>query len=173
MGQQPNIELELSDLPRPTAHTAPARRWSPGRPGDSATPLDVPSGGAFGSTGPDPGYALRLVRSRDLALGPAEHPHNAEAAVAAIAGARAAHLGRAPMIEDIEVASLVLGYDTEGVPADLIDDLVASRAGLIANISHSARKGTALIALVPIDVLTASPMELQARMAAGECLLDR
>ena len=173
MGQQPNIEIQISDLPRPTAHTAPARPWSPRRPGDLAGPQDVPSGGAFGTTGPDPGYALRLVRTRDLALGPADQAHNAEAAVAAIAGARAARFGRAPVIVDVEIAALVLGYDREGVSADLIDDLAADRPALIANISHSSRRSTALIALVASDVLLASPDEVRARMAAGERLLGR
>lgn len=173
MGQQPNIELEISDLPRPTPRPAPARRWSPGRPGDLTVPQDVPSGGAFGSTGPDPGYALRLVRTVDLALGPAEQAHNAEAAVAAIAGARAVHFSRAPIIEDVEVAALVLGYDTEGVPADLVDDLVADRPALVANIGHSSRQSTALIALVAPDVLSAGADEVRARMAAGERLLRR
>ena len=112
MGQQPNIELEISDLPRPTAHTAPARSWRPERPGDLNAPGDVPTGGAFGSTGPDPGYALRLVRSIDLAVAPAEQGHNAEAAVAAIAGARAARFRRAPTLEDVEIAALVRRRDS-------------------------------------------------------------
>ncbi len=173
MGQQPNIELEISDLPRPTPRTAPARRWSPRRPGDLTVPGDVPSGGAFGSIGPDPGYALRLVRTLHLAIGPAEQAHNAEAAVAAIAGARAVHFTRAPIIEDVEVAALVLGYDTEGVPAGLVDDLAADRPALVANIGHSSRKSTALIALVASDVLASTADEVRARMAAGERLLGR
>ena len=86
MGQQPNIELEIADLPRPTARPAPARRWSPSRPGEMNTPEDVPWGGAFGTTGPDTGYALSLVGQRDLVLAHGEHRANAEAAIAAVAG---------------------------------------------------------------------------------------
>lgn len=171
MGQQPNIELDISDLPRPSGHTAPPRRWKPGRPGDIERPDDVPSGGSFGSVGPDPGYALRLVRSRQLSMIAGEQGHNAEAAVAAIAGARAAYFGRAPMIEDVDLAAIVLGYDPAGIPADLIEDLASSRVGLIAGLGHSGRKMTALIALVPTDVLSSNPDSVRARMAAGERLL--
>ena len=173
MGQQPNIELEISDLPRPTSHPAPPRRWRPSRPGDLAGPEEVPVGGAYGSTGPDSGYAHRLVRGRPLQLAAAERSHNAEAAVAVVAGARAATFGRAPTIEDVEHAALVLGYDADGMPDELIEDLAADRPALVAQIGHMARKSTALIALVPVDVLMASARDVRTRTAAGERLLNR
>ena len=173
MGQQPNIELDISDLPRPTSHPAPPRRWSPSRPGDLAGPEEVPVGGAYGSTGPDSGYAHRLVRGRSLELAATERKHNAEAAVAVVAGARAAAFHRGPTIDDVEHAALVLGYDREGIPAELIEDLAVDRPALVAQIGHLARKSTALIALVPVDVLMASPRDVRARMSAGERLLNR
>jgi hypothetical protein len=61
MGQQPNIELDESDLPRPTPQPAPARRWRPTKPGLITAPSENPSGGYFGKTGPDPGWAIRIV----------------------------------------------------------------------------------------------------------------
>ena len=127
MGQQPNIELDISDLLRPTSHPAPPRRWSPSRPGDLAGPEEVPVGGAYGSTGPDSGYAHRLVRGRSLELAATERKHNAEAAVAVVAGARAAAFHRGPTIDDVEHAALVLGYDRDGIPAELIEDLAVDR----------------------------------------------
>jgi hypothetical protein len=172
MGQQPNIELDLSDLPRPAAHTAPARAWRPNRPGDSRSPADVPSGGAFGTTGPDSGYAGRLTRGRELLIASGETRHNAEAAVAELAGARAARFGRAPTGEDVDVAALLLGYDPEGVDPDLIEALAVDRRGLVAGVAHSARRRLALIAVVDAAVLASGTSEIRARMAGGEKLLD-
>lgn len=172
MGQQPNIELELSDLPRPVPHPAPARRWIQERPGDLSAPDQVPSGDAFGRIGPDTGYARRLVRTRDLQIDPREQLHNAEAAVAAVAGARAARMGRAPTMEDVELASVVLGYDHANLPEDLLAELADARVPLIAGLSHSSRKGLALVARVPEDVLGSAPGEVRARMASGERLLE-
>ncbi len=101
MGQQPNMPLSIEDLPRPEAHPAPARRWQAKRPGDLAGPAEVPWGGAFGTPGPDTGYALRLLA--DGAHGP-----EAVRALAALAGARASRLGRAPVAADVEAAEIIL-----------------------------------------------------------------
>ena len=173
MGQQPNIELEMSDLPRPVALTAPARRWRPDRPGDACGPGDVPHGVGFGTAGPDTGYALRLAATRELPVPQSEQIHNARAAVAAIAGARAAHFGRAPIMEDVDVGALLLGYDPQGVAPELLQDLAVDRPHLIANVGHSARRSLALVALVPAAVLRSSPKDIRARMAIGERLLGR
>ena len=173
MGQQPNIELDMSDLPRPSQRPAAARPWRPDRPGDIEAPRDMPEGRAFGSTGPDSGYALRLVRRRELAVPPNERQHNAEVAVAAVAAARAAAFGRAPVPADVDIGALVLGYDTDGIPADVLDELAGDRFNLVANLGHAPRKATALVALVPDNVLTAEPDSLRQRLAAGERLLDR
>ena len=129
MGQQPNIELEQRNLPRPTAHPAPARRWRPERPGEVTSPDDMPWGGAFGTIGPDAGYVLRLIRTTDLVLADGENRHNAEAAIAAVATARSSRFGRAPVREDVELAAVVLGYDTGELP----DELVASLQAVLAS----------------------------------------
>ena len=171
MGQQPNIELEISDLPRPVAHPAPARRWRPDRPGDLDGPGDVPSGTGFGTTGPDPGYALRLAADLELAKAPGESDHNARAAVAAIGAARAAEFGRAPIPEDVQLGALVLGYLPQGVDSGLLEDLAEARPELIAGIGHAVRKALALVERVPSDVLMGSAAAARARMAVGERLL--
>jgi hypothetical protein len=116
VGQQPNIELRIEDLPRPTRHPAAPRRWSPRRPGELDSPVEVPWGGMFGTPGPDAGYAHRLAQDRPLALAPGENRHDAEAAVATLMAARASHFGRGPTGEDAEVAELLLGLDDDGAP---------------------------------------------------------
>ena len=173
MGQQPNIELEISDLPRPVSHPAPPRRWRPQRAGELSTPDDVPWGGAYGTAGPDTGYVLRLLADRHLRTVPGESHHNAEAAVAAVAAARASHFGRGPIRQDIDAAALLLGYDRAGVPDDAADETEAARLAWVANLGHDATKARALVASVPIDVLTLHPDEIRGRLATGERLLQR
>lgn len=173
MGQQPNVPFDMSDLPRPKAKTAPARRWSPGRPGDLDKPSEVPWGGAFGTTGPDTGYAARLLAGRALAVAPNEDPHNAEAAVVAIAGARASHAGRAPISEDVDVALVLLAFDHTGLPEDTVADISERRRDWIANLNHDRAAARALVAAIPVTVLVATPAEIRARLRAGEDLVQR
>lgn len=164
MGQQPNIELGITDAPRRKPEPAPARRWRPARPAELTVPAAVPRGGAFGLAGPDSGYALKLVGERSLNLLPGEHHHDAAAAVAAIASARAAKVGRAPVKDDVTVGMVVLGLDGEA-PVDA--DLLAGRPGWIANVGHNASKLRAIVADVPEDILAVTPAEVRSRVAGG------
>lgn len=173
MGQQPNIELEISDLPRPTSHPAAPRRWSPDRPGELLGPDDVPWGGAFGTIGPDTGYVMALLRRRSIATGPGEHRHNAEVGITAIAAARASYFGRAPTPGDLDVAMTILGYLPDGMPGDLIDGLASDRVGWMANLGHDDARTRQLVAAVPIENLAAPLDDLRARMARGERLIQR
>jgi hypothetical protein len=160
----------MSDLPRPTSKPAPARRWSPQRPGDLKTPQDVPTGGAFGAIGPDTGYAALLIADREIALAPNEDRHQVDAAVTALAGARASRCGRAPTGEDIDIALLLLGYDEE---AQADPDLAAERQGWLAGLGHGSAGGRGLVAAVRPEVLTSTPGEIRARRRAGEALIER
>lgn len=168
MGQQPNVSLDLSDLPRPTAKPAPPRGWVPRRPGELTTPESVPTGGAFGATGPDTGYAALLVAARDIPIGPDEKRHQVETAVVALAGARAAGAGRAPSSGDIDVALLLLGYDDESS-----DDaaLLERRRGWLAGLGHGGTGTRPLVAAVQPKVLMSTPGEIRARRRAGEQLI--
>lgn len=163
MAQQPNIELRTSDLPRPVAGTGPERRWSPGRPGE-LTGTGFPWGGAFGMTGPDTGYALKLVADRDLALAEHEHRSDANAIVAAVAAARASLAGRGPTKSDIDAAIIVLGYDEES-------EFGVARAAAIAGSGHHPDRIRSVVAGVPADVHEATVDELRERADAGESLI--
>ncbi|MFQ5554829.1 MAG: hypothetical protein ACE5GC_05595 [Acidimicrobiia bacterium] len=171
MGQQPNIELEMSDLPRPTATVPAARRWQPDRPGDLNDPAEVPWGGRFGTTGPDAGYALALLAGRNLTLAPGEQLHNVEAGVAAIAAARASNFGRAPTPQDVDVALLLFGLDPNGLPDAVASDLQAERLRSFANLGHDAARRRTLVTRIPNDVLASAPDAIRTRLAAGEVLL--
>lgn len=115
MGQQPNVELTAAQLPKPTPEPDAARRWRPTRPGVITSPDQVPSGGAFGTPGPDTGYALLLIR----ALGP-ELSAGQQKVVAALMAARASRLGRAPTAEDLDVARLISGIG-DGLRPTLVE----------------------------------------------------
>ncbi|HKZ21471.1 MAG TPA: hypothetical protein VJQ57_15355 [Acidimicrobiia bacterium] len=115
MGQQPNVEIGSAEAPRPTPEPGPARRWRPTRPGVITSPTQVPRGGAFGTPGPDTGYALRLIRSSGLDL-----TTNQEKVIAALMAARSSHKGRAPVREDLDVA-LVLSGIGEGLPTAIVE----------------------------------------------------
>lgn len=172
MGQQPNIELEISDLPRPVPATAPPRRWRPSRPGELGSPEEVPWGGPFGTTGPDTGYALKLAGTRSLELGEGEHRHNVEAAIVAIAGARASFFGRAPTDDDVDSALLLLGLDAEGLPEGFVAGLAADRVRWLANLAHDHARRRRLVASIAVETLAMSPAEIRSHMADGRRLVD-
>lgn len=138
MGQQPNIPLGIEDLPRATAHPAAANRWSPDRPGELSGPEAVPWGGAFGTPGPDTGYALTIVRRRDLPGGD-HHRRDVEAAVVAVVAARASAIGRAPVPADVDVAVELLDLDA-GVEH-------------LAGIAHAPARLRGLVASIPRERL--------------------
>ncbi|MBI5157788.1 MAG: hypothetical protein HZA58_07225 [Acidimicrobiia bacterium] len=148
MGQQPNIPLGIEDLPRHTPHPPAPGRWRPDRPGDLRTPGEVPYGVGFGTPGPDTGYALRLLRDRDLPGG-TERRADVTAAVAAVMGARAAALGRAPVPADVDAAITLLA----------LDDAAASR---LAGVAHDHARLRALVEAIPAHRLVLPASRLSA-----------
>lgn len=171
MGQQPNIELEIADLPRPVPAPAPARRWSPRRPGELNSPEEVPWGGMFGTPGPDTGYVLRLLADEELSLGRGEGRSDVVAALAALASARASLYGRAPTHGDIAVAKALLGLDPTGVPAEVIDELAEQRPEWVANLAHDSKKAYQLVGAVDPAMLRSSVEAVLSEMAQGTRLV--
>ncbi len=164
MGQQPNIELHHNDLPRAQLAPGPARAWRPRRPGELTSPADFRFGGRFGAIGPDAGYALKLAAGAEMNLLPGEHRHDAVAAVAAIASARAAAEGRAPVADDVVIGMIVLGLDGQ---AKVDSAVLAKRPRWIANVAHDATKLRGIVADVPADLLALTPEQLRAEVASG------
>ncbi len=164
MAQQPNIELRDSDLPRPEAGPNPERRWTPDRPGDVAG-TGVPWGGAFGTPGPDAGYAIKLAAGRDLILAENEQRADANLAVAAVAAARASLASRGPTKIDLDAAIVILGYDSES-------DFGAIRAAAIAGAAHHPQRIRRLVAGIPMDVVEDTADDLRRRVDSGESLIE-
>lgn len=170
MGQQPNIELEISDLPRPRRKPAPARSWVPGRPGELGGPEDTKFGAGFGTTGPDAGYAFTLVKSRDVSLAEGEHRANVDAALAAVASARSALFGRGPTGKDVDVAVVLLGFDP-GTPESLRNTLAAKRKNWFAAAGHHPAKLHSFVSTLDAEVLRLTADEARSRMAQGTSLI--
>jgi hypothetical protein len=116
-------------------------------------------------TGPDTGYALKLVAGRELVLAEHEHRSDANAAVAAVAAARASLAGRGPTMKDVDAAIIVLGYGEE-------TERGAARAAAVAGSGHHPDRIRRVVAGVPADVHEATVDELRERAAAGESLIE-
>lgn len=162
MPTDPFVAPDLDDRPRqqqnlpPGVSYPPARSWRANRPGDLAAtqPGAVrPAGALLGRPGPNVGYAYTLAeRARDrLRLAPHEDLDDAVSVVAEIAGKRAAALGRAPVIGDVELAMLLLGYDGSADEA-----FAAWRARAVHGASHDYPTRRAIVDSVP-DSLLAQP----------------
>jgi hypothetical protein len=170
MGQQPNVEITLRDLPAAKPEPGASGRWSPDRPGDPAGPDEVPWGGRFGRPGPDAGFARALAAEASLDLAAGERRRDAEAAVAAVAAARASHFGRGPVAADVALAAVVLGYDTAGLPPEVSEHTATVRRPLVADLARKAHKAAALIDAVSPELLVGDLASAREAAAAGAVL---
>lgn len=152
MAQQPNVELTEDELPRPTPHPGPAKKARADKPGLPEGPWDVPRGGPFGVTGPDPGYALHLLNMTEL---PDEDPRLAKV-VNGLMLARSSVLGRAPIPEDIEAALALCGY-FEDAPQRLVE----RRKRWLDAVPHEKRPGETAVAEIDRSVLVNKPREIE------------
>ena len=130
-------------------------------------------GAGYGSTGPDAGYAMTLVKSRDVELADGEHRGNANAAIAAVAAARSSLFGRAPTKKDVDLALVLLGYDTDDLPAGEVAELGAARRGWFAAAGHHPDRLTKFLSRLEPSVLQLTAEDARARMAKGEQLITR
>lgn len=92
--------------------------WKADRPGEIAG--SQPTGAALGTTGPDQGYAYKLVRHLEdrMHLGDVKRD-DAVAGSVALAMKRAGLLGRAPVVHDLTSAFTIFGFLDADPPADL------------------------------------------------------
>lgn len=151
MAQQPNIELTDAERPRPVLSPGPAVRWRKDKPGIPRGPDDVPTGGVFGTTGPDPGWALLMLRRAEL---PDDDPRLRQV-LEGLVLARSAELGRAPVPEDIEAGLALLGYGYEAPPA-----VIERRRRWFEAIPHEQRHGATAVAEVDRELLVRKPAEI-------------
>ncbi len=155
MAQQPNVEITHGERPRLIPQPGVAIKWRADKPGIPHGPDDVPGGGYWGTTGPDPGYGRLLVNSADL---PDDDP-DLRKVLTGLVLARAAALGRAPMKEDIEAALILTGYD-EDPPAAVVE----RRKRWLAASPHEQRPGATAVAEVDKETLVMKPDRLRYAM---------
>jgi hypothetical protein len=148
MGQQPNVEIGPADRPRSVPEPGPARRWRANRPGDITSPEQMRWGGAFGTPGPDQGWAIKLVAEGDL---PGRTPL-LEKLVATLMGARASLYGRAPIMEDLETAKQILGLGEGADP-----ELKAQRNRWLETAAHEKVPGKLALIEIGPELLKAKP----------------
>jgi hypothetical protein len=150
----PFVAPDRADHPRqqqnlpPGLGYPPARSWRANRPGDLAAGR---AGGTLrGRPGPNVGYAYTLAeRTRDrFKLAPHEHLDDAISVVAEIAMKRAAAFGRAPVIGDVELVMVLLGYDGS------VDEAFAAwRARAVHGAAHDYPARRAIVDSVPDSLL--------------------
>lgn len=138
--------------------------WKARRPGDHVPGERPPSGAAFGSPGPDQGYALLLARRFEsrLHLEPAESAADATAGCLGVALRRASLFHRAPVYPDLELAFGIWGYLIPDPP----DDLVALRKKLFESAAHHYWDQRGIAGQVPEATLRLKPEEALARVKA-------
>ena len=132
--------------------------WTADRPGE----IDgqQPKGQALGTTGPDQGYAYRLVRHVEdrLHLGDVKRD-DAVAGGVALAMKRSALMGRAPVIHDLMAAFTVYGF----LDADPPEQLKSLRRQAFAEISshHHYLERRNVVDRVSEEVLRKTPSEIE------------
>lgn len=151
MAQQPNVELTAAEKPRTKLEPGPAVKWRSTKPGVPEGPDGISGGGLYGTTGPDPGWGLRLLNQTVL---PDDDEHFREV-VAGLTLARAAALGRAPVREDIEVALALCGYGFEA-PTEVI----VQREHWVEAAAHDSRPGATAVAEVDKSLLVKKPEQV-------------
>lgn len=139
MAQQPNVEITAAEKPREVPHPGVAVEWRADKPGLPLGPDDIPGGGLFGSTGPDPGWGVKMVKQADL---PDDDP-NVRRVLTGLVMARAAAFGRAAIPEDLEAALALSGYDDD--PPEWV---VERRDRWVENSPHEQRPGASAVAEV-------------------------
>lgn len=152
MGQQPNLELTEAERPRKVLDTSPSVGWRSDKPGIPHGPAEVDRGGAFGLTGPDPGWAWKVVDSHPL---PDDDPR-LRVLVGGIVMARAAALGRGAVPEDVEAALAMLGYGEEARA-----DLVSRRELWLEATAHDRRPAATALSEIDIRLLMDKPERIR------------
>jgi len=158
-----------ADTVRPAYRLRTPVDWRANRVADlhGANP---PQGGAFGSPGPDQGYALKLghdLFSQKVVLGPGERADDAIHGCAMVASARAALFGRAPVAPDLEMALTLFGF-----LGDAPEDLVTWRASRFSAIAHHYAEQRRIVACVPEATLRMNAEQVCEKLPDWKEFLD-
>jgi hypothetical protein len=161
------VPVPLAEQPRTSLALPPPRHWMADRPADLQR--GQPVGPKFGVPGPDQGYALKVAeRVADrVEVTDGEHVEDALAGAVAVATRRAALFGRAPVLQDVEMALALWGF-LGGAP----DDLVELRRRLFGGAAHHYWDRRAVTDLVPDSTLRLTPAQVAERLTDWRQLLS-
>ena len=151
MAQQPNVLLTDSDRPRRSLQPPASRGWRAAKPGVPVAPDDPDRFGPYGVVGPDPGWAVKVVRRSELPEG-----HGVEQVVVGLVMARTASLGRAAVASDVDAALAILGY-YEGAPSEVVEQ----RERWLAAVPYDKRPGETAVTEVDRALLVESPEHIK------------
>jgi hypothetical protein len=162
MTQPTFVPISEADQVRPARHLHVPGAWTASRPAELRGPTAL-SGRSVGTPGPDAGFALRLARrfEHDLKLGQGENEHDALFGVALIAARRAALVGRAPCIYDVQFALNLWGF-----LGDASADLQATRRAAFSAVSHDYVAQRALVDAIDEETLRRAPADARGTSAA-------
>jgi hypothetical protein len=167
MTQPKFAPIQIEDQVRDAYRLRTPGAWVPDRPSDFR-PAPAPPGKGFGTTGPDQGYALRLVHRLEdrLQLAKGEAMQDVVAGCVAMAMRRAGSFGRAPVLADLEVA-----FTLAGCLGDPPADLVAWRTHAMRGMGHDHWAETTLVSSIPEPTLRLALAAVVERIADWRVLL--
>jgi hypothetical protein len=84
---------------------------------------------------------------------------------------RASIFGRAPIRDDVEVALLVWGFLSSGMPRPLLDRVIEVRRPLFTDVLHEPLHQRRIAEAVDEDVLRRTPAELRSHLESGDFVL--
>ncbi len=161
MAQPDYVPLSSVDRVRPADRLPPARQWFPDRPAEVTRAGGPPTGGRFGSPGPDQGYGMLLAEQFEerLELGEGERAEDAIAGCLGVGLRRASLYGRAPVKADMELAFTVWGFLGEAP-----EELVQMRKPLFQGTAKAYLDQRAIVDRVPESTLRSTPAEVREQL---------
>jgi hypothetical protein len=168
MTQPSYVPIGEADQVRPSYRLRTPPDWRQNRVAELRS-SHHPRGRDLGVPGPDQGYALLIAHTLfadRLALSPGITAEDALVGAAAVAGARAALFGRAPVGKDVELALVLFGFLGDAPP-----ELVAWRAPLFQAAAHHYRQQRRIVESVPEPTLRLTPDQVRERRADWRSLV--
>jgi hypothetical protein len=162
MTQPSYVPIGEADQVRPAYRLKTPADWRQNRVAELLTP-DHPPGRRLGVPGPDQGYALLVAHelfADRLELTAGITAQDALVGCAAVASARAALFGRAPVGKDVELALVLFGF-LGGAPAELVE----RRASLFCAAAHHYGQQRRIVEAVPEATLRLTPDTVRGRLA--------
>jgi len=169
MTQPSYVPITDGDQVRPAYRLKTPSDWRQNRVAELTASVH-PRGRQFGVPGPDQGYALLVAHelfADRLELTPGITTEDALVGCAAVASARAALFGRAPVAKDVELGLVLFGF-LGGAPADLIEH----RGPLFGAAAHHYEQQRSIVEAVPEETLRLGVDVVRAQLADWRHLIS-